>query len=168
MSIRVVLDTNVIFEGLTKQTGACGLIVGAWRAGLIMVCVTTTLLNEYEDRVGDSIMSEIVLQIPETLYNQLYLLAREEGVSLSQYVLYLLAHQASSGYRIVRVAPAEIEKQRQAYQELRERWGAAATDDEIDQLLAEREIAEPEPELTSELVAKVQALIDAARKAEPA
>lgn len=52
MSIRVVLDTNVIFEGLTKQTGACGLLINAWRAGLITVCVTNTLLYEYEDVLG--------------------------------------------------------------------------------------------------------------------
>lgn len=52
MSIHVVLDTNVIFEGLTKQTGACGLLINAWRAGLITVCVTNTLLYEYEDVLG--------------------------------------------------------------------------------------------------------------------
>lgn len=52
MSIHVVLDTNVIFEGLTKQTGACGLLINAWRAGLITVCVTNTLLYEYEDVFG--------------------------------------------------------------------------------------------------------------------
>lgn len=50
MSItRVVLDTNIIFEGLTKQGGACGLIIDAWRVGLFSVCVSNALAYEYED-----------------------------------------------------------------------------------------------------------------------
>lgn len=28
--MRAVIDTNVLFEGLTKQGGACALIVEAW------------------------------------------------------------------------------------------------------------------------------------------
>jgi len=31
--MRAVIDTNVVFEGLTKQGGVCGLIIDAWRAG---------------------------------------------------------------------------------------------------------------------------------------
>jgi predicted nucleic acid-binding protein len=47
--MRAVIDTNVVFEGLTKQGGACGLIIDAWRAGLIEACVTNALAFEYED-----------------------------------------------------------------------------------------------------------------------
>ena len=47
--IRVVIDTNVVFEGLTKQGGAAGFIVDAWLEGLIQVCVSTALAYEYED-----------------------------------------------------------------------------------------------------------------------
>ncbi len=47
--MRAVIDTNVLFEGLTKQGGACGLIVDAWRAGKIEACVTNALAFEYED-----------------------------------------------------------------------------------------------------------------------
>ncbi len=49
MPMRVVLDTNVVFEGLTKQTGVCGLIIDAWCAGLMLACVSNALLNEYDD-----------------------------------------------------------------------------------------------------------------------
>jgi predicted nucleic acid-binding protein len=48
-SFRVVIDTNVVFEGLTKQGGAAGLIVDAWLAGLLNVCVSTALAYEYAD-----------------------------------------------------------------------------------------------------------------------
>jgi putative PIN family toxin of toxin-antitoxin system len=47
--LRVVIDTNVVFEGLTKQGGASGLIIDAWFAGLIVVCVSNTLAYEYDD-----------------------------------------------------------------------------------------------------------------------
>ena len=47
--MRVVIDTNVLFEGLTKQGGACGLIVDAWRVGVIEACVSNALAYEYED-----------------------------------------------------------------------------------------------------------------------
>lgn len=46
---RVVIDTNVLFEGLTKQGGAAGLIVDAWLDGLIQVNVSNALAYEYED-----------------------------------------------------------------------------------------------------------------------
>jgi predicted nucleic acid-binding protein len=46
---RVVIDTNVLFEGLTKQGGAAGLIIDAWRAGLLSVYVSNALAYEYVD-----------------------------------------------------------------------------------------------------------------------
>ncbi len=46
---RVVIDTNVVFEGLTKQGGACGLIVEAWLAGLFVPCVSNATAYEYLD-----------------------------------------------------------------------------------------------------------------------
>lgn len=49
MSVRVVLDTNVVFEGLTRKGGACGLIIDAWRAGLFTVCMSNALAYEYDD-----------------------------------------------------------------------------------------------------------------------
>jgi predicted nucleic acid-binding protein len=36
---RVVINTNVVFEGLTKRGGAAGLVVDTWLAGLLQVCV---------------------------------------------------------------------------------------------------------------------------------
>ncbi len=48
-SLRVVIDTNVVFEGLTKKGGAAGLIVDAWLAGLVRVYVSNALAYEYAD-----------------------------------------------------------------------------------------------------------------------
>ena len=46
---RVVLDTNVVFEGLTSEQSECGVIVNLWRAGLIDVFVTDALALEYKE-----------------------------------------------------------------------------------------------------------------------
>jgi predicted nucleic acid-binding protein len=45
--MRAVIDTNVVFEGLTKQGGAPGLVVDAWLARLFTACVSTALAYEY-------------------------------------------------------------------------------------------------------------------------
>ena len=47
--LRVVIDTNVVFEGLTKKGGAAGLLVDAWLAGLLRVYVSNALAYEYAD-----------------------------------------------------------------------------------------------------------------------
>jgi putative PIN family toxin of toxin-antitoxin system len=47
--LHVVLDTNVVFEGLTKKDGASGLIIEAWFAAYIEVFVSNALLYEYVD-----------------------------------------------------------------------------------------------------------------------
>ena len=46
---RVVLDTNVLFEGLTKRNSVSGVIVDAWFEGLIQVCVSNALIYESFD-----------------------------------------------------------------------------------------------------------------------
>src|SRR5512137_1813258 len=45
--LRVVIDTNVVFEGLTQQGGAAGLVMDAWQAGLLRVYVSSALAYEY-------------------------------------------------------------------------------------------------------------------------
>ncbi len=44
-----VIDTNVVFAGLTKQGGAAGLIIEAWLDGLFTACVSTAVAYEYVD-----------------------------------------------------------------------------------------------------------------------
>jgi putative PIN family toxin of toxin-antitoxin system len=46
---RVVIDTNVLFEGLTQQGGAAGLVVDAWLEGWVVVCLSNALAYEYEE-----------------------------------------------------------------------------------------------------------------------
>lgn len=57
-SLRIVVDTNVVFEGLTKQGGASGFIVDAWLAGLMVVCVPNALAYEYSDVLSRKLSEE--------------------------------------------------------------------------------------------------------------
>lgn len=45
----VVIDTNVVFEGLTKRGSASGLVIDAWLAELLQVHVSNALAYEYMD-----------------------------------------------------------------------------------------------------------------------
>lgn len=56
--LRIVVDTNVMFEGLTKQGGASGLIIDAWLAGLMVVCVSNALAYEYDDVLSRKLSKE--------------------------------------------------------------------------------------------------------------
>lgn len=47
MSIRAVIDTNVLFEGLTKGGGAAGYVIEAWLAGSFKACVSNSIAYEY-------------------------------------------------------------------------------------------------------------------------
>lgn len=49
LSLRVVIDTNIVLEGLTKKGGAAGLIIKAWLAGLLDVYISNALAYEYVD-----------------------------------------------------------------------------------------------------------------------
>ena len=46
-TLQAVIDTNVVFEGITTQGSAPGLIIEAWRGGLFVACVSTALAYEY-------------------------------------------------------------------------------------------------------------------------
>lgn len=52
MAMRVVIDTNVLFEGLTKQKGVCYYIIQAWDQQRFDVMVSYPLLLEYQDVLG--------------------------------------------------------------------------------------------------------------------
>ena len=47
--IRAVIDTNVVFEGLTKRDSAGALILRAWWSGVFQACVSLALQYEYYD-----------------------------------------------------------------------------------------------------------------------
>ena len=77
--LRAVIDTNVLFEGLTRQGGACGLVIDAWRAGLLQACVSNALAYEYAEVLGRKLSPLRWQQLRPVLGN---LLGRAEYVNL--------------------------------------------------------------------------------------
>jgi predicted nucleic acid-binding protein len=47
--LRAVIDTNTLFEGLTQQGGAPGLIIDAWATQVFQPFVSNALAYEYAD-----------------------------------------------------------------------------------------------------------------------
>lgn len=48
-TLKIVVDTNVLFEGLTQQGGAPGLIIDGWVGDLFTACISNALAYEYVD-----------------------------------------------------------------------------------------------------------------------
>jgi HicB family len=107
-------------------------------------------------------MSRLTLRLPETLHHQLTGLADREGVSLNQYIVYALTRQTTSAYTVVPTAEnpaAQMQDFQSLLQQLR-----SGTEAEINAALADREVVEPEPELTPEVLAQVRSVIAAQKK----
>jgi hypothetical protein len=91
-------------------------------------------------------MSRVTLQLPETLHRQLASQAQREGVSLQQYMVYT-----------VHVVSEETVAQQQAqFAALLEELGQAAPA-ALTAALAARDPSAPEPELTPDVLTRLQA-----------
>src|SRR5215813_4078987 len=100
-------------------------------------------------------MSRLTLRLPETLHRQLAAQAQREGVSLNQYVVYLLTRQVTLPYT-VHAVPEEVVIQQQAqFSDLLQNLGQASYA-EIKQVLAERDVVELDAGLTPEVVVRLQ------------
>jgi predicted nucleic acid-binding protein len=53
--VRAVVDTNVVFEGLTKRDTAAGWIVEAWLADLFRPCISNALAYEYVEILANKL-----------------------------------------------------------------------------------------------------------------
>jgi hypothetical protein len=108
-------------------------------------------------------MNSITLTLPEVVYQQLEFLAQSEGLSLSQYMLNTMMAHAVSGYRVRATSEQERLQQRAEFLALLDRLGTAS-EEEIEQVLAEREEVEPEPELSAETLSKFRELIEESKR----
>ena len=111
-------------------------------------------------------MSRLSLRLPDSLHQQLTSQARHEGVSLNQYLVYLLARFSGPSYP-ARPTETSVEEQRASFARLREQL-SSATPEENTRVLAElREPGPPDPELTPELMERTQRLLRKAGKPSP-
>jgi len=100
-------------------------------------------------------MSRLTLRLPDTLHQQLIHLAESEGVSLNQYIVYALTRQSSINYTVQPIPKQETNQQQSDFNDLLQKLGKGSAN-EIEIALAEREIVEPEKELTPEIIAQFQ------------
>ena len=101
-------------------------------------------------------MSRLTVRLPETLHRQLETLAKQEHTSLNQYIVYALTRQITQTYTVEEVSHQALREQRIAYETLLDRLGQA-DDDEIRDVLAQRDVVDPEPDLSEDAVRKLKA-----------
>lgn len=126
-------------------------------------------------------MGRFSLRIPKTLHNELEVLARDEGISLNQYIIYTLtqkvtteklglagkkltSEQAKFLANVQLTPPEQVAEQRVAFEALLSRLGKEATDEEVERYLSEREPIEAEPELKPEAVIRLKERIAQVRQ----
>jgi len=105
-------------------------------------------------------MSRLTLRLPETLHRQLEAQAKHEGVSLNQYVVYALSRQLTQSYTLHAVPEETVAQQRAQFTALLRELGQASPK-AIRTVLAARDHMVSEPELTPDVVAKLQARLAA-------
>lgn len=105
-------------------------------------------------------MGRFTLRLPETLHEELESRANREGVSLNQYIVYMLTRQVASRYTIEVVPEAKIREQRAQYEALLASLGTASLEATKAFLAARDEAPEGEQvpaELRTQLEARLKA-----------
>ena len=96
-------------------------------------------------------MSQLIVDVPETLHRQLLALAADEGVALDDYILYALTRQTTWAATLQPISPTMANQQCESFAALLHTLGRADTS-AIEQALAEREFVEPEADLPADVV----------------
>jgi hypothetical protein len=104
-------------------------------------------------------MSRLTLRLPDSLHRRLADAAGREGVSLNQYLVYLLAQGAASPWVVRPMPEDEVQRQQEAFAELLAELGSVSGS-ELRERLDEREVVKPERGLTREVVDQLQARRD--------
>ncbi len=107
-------------------------------------------------------MSRLTVRLPVTLHRQLSDLAEQERVSLNQYIVYALTRQTTLAYTVQTVPAEDIKQQRAAFTTLLQSLGQASMT-EIEQVLTEREVVEPEAGLSPEVIKRLQTRLKSKR-----
>ncbi len=107
-------------------------------------------------------MSRLTLRLPTSLHRQLESLAKAEGVSLNQYIVYVLTSKTSVATSIRYHDDTEIESQKARFDALLQRLGKASAA-EIDAVLSRREKVAPDEGLTSEIRERLERKLAEAR-----
>jgi uncharacterized protein (DUF1778 family) len=100
-------------------------------------------------------MSRLTLRLPSSMHQLLEERAQEEGVSMNQFIVYALARQLTGNNLVQAVPERVVAEQRAHYRTLLDTLGRASHAD-IRKAMDERDPADPEVSLTSDVVAKIR------------
>jgi hypothetical protein len=100
-------------------------------------------------------MSQLHLTLPDTLQQELAVLAQGEGMPLQQYILYALTRQVSLAYRAWKLPESATQSQQRDFSELLAALGEASPDT-LQSVLQAREKVVPEAELADNTVQCLQ------------
>lgn len=84
-------------------------------------------------------MSRLTLRLPETLHHRLVNIAKNEGVSLNQYIVYALSCQIHNNYIVNSLSDQERQKQETTFNDLIKDLGTVENEEDIKAILNERE-----------------------------
>jgi hypothetical protein len=107
-------------------------------------------------------MSRLTLRLPESLHRQLEAQAKNENVSLNQYLVYALTRYASVSPFLASHSEQDVQQQRADYERLR-RSLRRGSPNEVRAALDEAELVSPEPDLDPDLVNRLRYRINEAR-----
>jgi hypothetical protein len=110
-------------------------------------------------------MGRLTLRLPDTLHKELTAVAKQEGVSLNQYIVYALTRQITLAHTIQLVPEEELARQFASVEALLQSLGQASFD-EIEAVLADRDPVGPEPGLDRERVERLQRHVAQLRASE--
>jgi hypothetical protein len=96
----------------------------------------------------------MTLRLPDSLHRRLVEAASREGVSLNQYLVYLLAQGAASPFSVRPVPVSEVREQESSYGDLLADLGTA-TDEELRAVPDERVAVTPEVGNTARLIERL-------------
>ena len=108
-------------------------------------------------------MSQVTVNLPNTLYRQLEIFAHNEGVSLHDYIVYALAYQIKSAYTVHVLPKKATDEQQNRFSELLQELGKTSAF-EIQEVLEEREVVEPETELDQDTIKRLRAKLSSVMK----
>ena len=104
-------------------------------------------------------MSRLTLRLPKTLHQKLANIAEKEGISLNQYIVYALTQQVAFSYTVQTLSETDRQQQQQNFNSLVSQLEEATIKD-IEQALSKREVVQPEPELSSDVVNRLKTKIE--------
>nr|VFJ69034.1 MAG: hypothetical protein BECKFM1743A_GA0114220_104963 [Candidatus Kentron sp. FM]VFJ69048.1 MAG: hypothetical protein BECKFM1743C_GA0114222_105093 [Candidatus Kentron sp. FM]VFK17769.1 MAG: hypothetical protein BECKFM1743B_GA0114221_105013 [Candidatus Kentron sp. FM] len=103
-------------------------------------------------------MTEATLPLPKTLHRNIETLAERENISLTQRIAHLLNARTSDAHGGPVAFRDDATEQKASFDDLLGKWGTIPALD-ADEILDARQIQEPEPGLTPELVDHLKARI---------